>query len=297
MSADRVSDVYYVNPDNQTAGKTRIEFLDTGPGISEVNKTELFESVIQFDANKLQSGGGSGLGLFISNAIMKRHLGRIGVMSGGVTVGSRDDEDGTLRLEASETSPSGCIFYIEVDGGCIADGSPSDANVEEDKTTMICSNNDNAHHHVCQGIMRDGPRLILKDDDVKDAECFFTKVLVVEDSKFNQKMMSKALDKYATRIVLADDGVQAVDAVRRCVENQEQPFDLIFMDSLMPNMNGIDATAIIIKELNYQNPVIAITGNMLPEDVKAFENAGVLTVLGKPLNLDTLHDVLKGMFL
>jgi CheY-like chemotaxis protein len=259
-----------------------------------VNKTELFESVIQFDANKLQSGGGSGLGLFISNAIMNRHLGgRIGVLSGGVSVGSRDHEDGTVRLEACETSPSGCIFYIEVDGGCTA-GFPSYENVEGDKTTMICSNNDDAHHHVCQG-MRDGPRLILKDV-VKNAECFFTKVLVVEDSKFNQKMMSKALDKYATRIVLADDGVQAVDAVRRCVENQEQPFDLIFMDSLMPNMNGIDATAIIIKELNYQNPVIAITGNMLPEDVKAFENAGVLTVLGKPLNLDTLHDVLKGMF-
>jgi CheY-like chemotaxis protein len=66
------------------------------------------------------------------------------------------------------------------------------------------------------------------------------------------------------------------------------------MDSLMPNMNGIDATRIIIKELKFPNPVIAVTGNMLPEDVRDFESAGVLTVLGKPLELDKLSDILRG---
>jgi two-component system sensor histidine kinase/response regulator len=117
---------------------------------------------------------------------------------------------------------------------------------------------------------------------------------VVEDSKFNRKMMKKALARYATDICMAEDGVEAVEAVQRCIENNEPPYDVIFMDSLMPNMNGIDATKIIIKELNFPNPVIAVTGNMLPEDVKDFESAGVLTVLGKPLELERLHDVLHG---
>ena len=45
---------------------------------------KLFENVIQFNPNDLQNGGGSGLGLFISNAIIKRHSGGdIGVMPGG----------------------------------------------------------------------------------------------------------------------------------------------------------------------------------------------------------------------
>jgi CheY-like chemotaxis protein len=93
---------------------------------------------------------------------------------------------------------------------------------------------------------------------------------------------------------MAVDGREAVEAVRQCIERQEQPYDVIFMDSLMPNMNGIDATRIIIKELKFPNPVIAVTGNMLPEDVRDFESAGVLTVLGKPLELDKLSDILRG---
>ena len=271
--------------DSGTSGKVRIEFLDTGPGISEENKAKLFESVVQFDANVLQSGGGSGLGLFISNAIMKRHSGGcIGVMPGGVSVKGRGGEEGTVHLEASDTSSSGCIFYIEIDGSIVeTQCSPNDA-------TM-----------ATQGSLNVKPSLEYSISDVKSFksadsdECrMFDKVLVAEDSKFNRKMMKKALNKYATEIIMAVDGREAVEAVRQCIERQEQPYDVIFMDSLMPNMNGIDATRIIIKELKFPNPVIAVTGNMLPEDVRDFESAGVLTVLGKPLELDKLSDILRG---
>ena len=271
--------------DSGTSGKVRIEFLDTGPGISEENKAKLFESVVQFDANVLQSGGGSGLGLFISNAIMKRHSGGcIGVMPGGVSVKGRGGEEGTVHLEASDTSSSGCVFYIEIDGSIVeTQCSPNDA-------TM-----------ATQGSLNVKPSLEYSISDVKSFksadsdECrMFDKVLVAEDSKFNRKMMKKALNKYATEIIMAVDGREAVEAVRQCIERQEQPYDVIFMDSLMPNMNGIDATRIIIKELKFPNPVIAVTGNMLPEDVRDFESAGVLTVLGKPLELDKLSDILRG---
>jgi CheY-like chemotaxis protein len=60
-------------------------------------------------------------------------------------------------------------------------------------------------------------------------------------------------------------------------------------------MNGIDATKVILQELKFRNPIIAVTGNMLPEDVKDFESAGVRIVLGKPLDLGQFHEVLQGM--
>jgi CheY-like chemotaxis protein len=201
-------------------------------------------------------------------------------MPGGVSVKGRGGEEGTVHLEASDTSSSGCVFYIEIDGS-----------LNESRVADVVE--DNGKLHNIEGLVHH-----FKDDEGSlyrtCHDNMFSKVLVTEDSKFNRKMMNKALDKYATEIVMAEDGIEAVEAVRQCMARQEQPFDIIFMDSLMPNMNGIEATTIIIKELNFPNPVIAVTGNMLPEDVKAFENAGVLTVLGKPLDLDKLDEVIRG---
>ena len=131
------------------------------------------------------------------------------------------------------------------------------------------------------------------DNLIPDEQDKFENVLVVEDSKLNQKMMIKALSKHAKNIVLAGDGVVAVNTVRESLTRNAVPFDVIFMDSFMPNMNGIDATKIILRELKFPNPIIAVTGNMLPEDVQEFKDAGAWDVLGKPLMLDELAKVLK----
>jgi CheY-like chemotaxis protein len=61
----------------------RVEVRDSGPGISAEDQSKLFDQIIQFNPNKLQGGGGSGLGLFISKGIMDLHEGRIGVSSQG----------------------------------------------------------------------------------------------------------------------------------------------------------------------------------------------------------------------
>lgn len=269
---------------NLQKGKIRIEFLDTGRGISEVNKAKLFDSVIQFNVNELQSGGGSGLGLFISNAIMKRHPGgHIGVMPGGVSMEGCGSEEGCVHLKANNSSPSGCIFFIEMEGYL-----NYDQQFATDNGGLTSNTQDYSNRYTRVGSFS-------HYDDLADDTYAFDKVLVTDDSKFNRKMMGKALANYAKEIVMAGDGEEAVAAVRQCEENHEQPFDIIFMDSLMPNMNGIDATKVILQELKFRNPIVAVTGNMLPEDVKDFESAGVRTVLGKPLDLGQFHEVLRGM--
>ena len=61
----------------------RVEMIDTGPGISPENLKRLFNEVIQFNPERLQAGGGSGLGLWISHQIMKLHNGRLYAQSEG----------------------------------------------------------------------------------------------------------------------------------------------------------------------------------------------------------------------
>jgi len=287
--------------------------------VCQENKVKLFETVVQFDPNILQSGGGSGLGLFISNAIVKRHPGGvIGVMPGGVEAVESDGDGDGVRLDASATATTGCIFYIEVDG-CLGKTtqeperklSVSTHRLNFSRRTAGGGSNDYSHRtNVSKGSVGHmetflenrksswSPEDSVSEFDTLLESCghmeIFDRVLVVEDSKFNRKMMVKALSSYAKEVCLAEDGVEAVTAVRKGVANLEPPYDVIFMDSLMPNMNGIDATKIILRELKFPNPIVAVTGNMLPEDVREFEDAGVRTVLGKPLQLDELDRVLKG---
>jgi len=61
----------------------RVEVNDDGAGIAAENLSKLFGQYVQFDANRLQAGGGSGLGLWLSKAIVEMHGGRIGAQSDG----------------------------------------------------------------------------------------------------------------------------------------------------------------------------------------------------------------------
>ena len=66
----------------------RVQVKDSGPGLSLENIMLLFGQIIQFDAGKLQSGGGSGIGLFLSKGIMDLYGGHISVASAGAGLGS-----------------------------------------------------------------------------------------------------------------------------------------------------------------------------------------------------------------
>jgi len=72
----------------QKAGMLRLAVTDTGAGISSENQKHLFQQYTQFNAAKLQGGKGSGLGLWISKAIIDMHDGKVGAYSAGEGTGS-----------------------------------------------------------------------------------------------------------------------------------------------------------------------------------------------------------------
>ena len=90
----------------------------------------------------------------------------------------------------------------------------------------------------------------------------------------------------------ACDGVEAVNAVKNLLQ-QGETLNVIFLDSFMPNMGGIEACK-QIRALGYGGLILAISGNVIPEDIQEFLDAGADYFLGKPFKLEQLQSVLSG---
>jgi CheY-like chemotaxis protein len=120
----------------------------------------------------------------------------------------------------------------------------------------------------------------------------YARALVVDDSRFNRKMLSRTIADFFVEVVQAEDGLEAIKHVENSIA-AKKPFDIIFMDSIMPNMGGIDATA-RIRELGYTSLIIGVTGDITEEDAEKFVRCGVNDVMLKPLLLPHVESILIG---
>jgi CheY-like chemotaxis protein len=121
----------------------------------------------------------------------------------------------------------------------------------------------------------------------------YKRALVVDDSKFNRKMLSRTINPFFDEVVLAEDGAEAVTLVQASISNHAA-FDIIFMDSIMPVMGGIEATA-KIRQLGYTSLIIGVTGDITEEDAEKFVMCGVNDVMLKPLLLPHVESILIGI--
>ncbi len=119
-------------------------------------------------------------------------------------------------------------------------------------------------------------------------------ILVAEDNLINQKLILNVLNRIGIEVTLANNGKEALD-----YRMQEQ-FDMIFMDVEMPVMGGMEATGKII---NYEKhsgkthiPIVTLTANALSGDREKYIGAGMDSYLSKPIELATLHKILRKYF-
>lgn len=114
------------------------------------------------------------------------------------------------------------------------------------------------------------------------------KVLLVDDNQINQKVATEILKKLGCTIDVAGNGMEAILKVI------EKPFDLIFMDIQMPEMDGITATK-KIRELRIKDlaPIIAMTAYSMEEDKERFLNAGMDDYLPKPIKAEALKRIIS----
>lgn len=128
-------------------------------------------------------------------------------------------------------------------------------------------------------------------DSIRAKLKFEGEILLCEDSRMNQEIISERLTGAGFKTVTANDGKQGLEIVENRVKNGIKPFDIIFMDIFMPVMNGLEASAEIAK-LNTGTPVIAVTPDNSPEDIERYAAHGITDCLVKPFTPQELLDCL-----
>ena len=116
------------------------------------------------------------------------------------------------------------------------------------------------------------------------------RVLLAEDNAVNQRLAVRLLEKRGHRVSVAGNGAEALAAM------EKQEFDLVFMDVQMPEMDGLEATAVIRgkeKITGKHQPIIALTAHAMKGDREKCIAGGMDGYLTKPIRPQELDDVLE----
>jgi len=305
------------------AGSIRISVKDSGAGLSHQQLAEIGAEGVQFNANELQAGQGSGLGLYITKGIVEQHGGKLKISSEGLGCGSvfavelpiyspRSESQQQLfclREEEDLEAPTGRaavmggeqgvpLLPVEPQGSpkrqlpprqlppiaqsastsTMISSSTSDNDMAERKSAEISQQSFLPQTHQTS-VQTAPPRTGLKH------------VLVVDDSRFNRKMLCRLLTAKGSTCYQAEDGQQAIDVYRALMDKGES-VDTILMDFEMPVMNGPTATR-ELRKLGCNILIIGVTGNVLPSDVSFFKEHGADAVLPKPLCIEDLEAIVQ----
>eukprot|EP01041_Mallomonas_annulata_P002749 gene2749-5415_t len=253
-----------------------IAITDHGIGISEENQKKLFSSFVQIRPGALQQGQGSGLGLSLCKEIVTLHGGTINVKS----------------IEGQGSTFSFTIPYIifnlpEID---LERGEFKSSSMVAPILEHNNNNNNNSTIAIFEtsNSINEVNSINIQQKLFNNSNKSFPGVLVVDDAESNRKMLMMLLKKNGVEAATADNGQKALDMIR----DDMNAYKLIFMDNLMPILNGVDATRILRQE-GFRYLIVGATGNVLEDDIKEYLNAGADFIIGKPLKIHQLEMIIR----
>lgn len=231
---------------------------DTGIGMSEKQLEDLFTKFKQTDVNSSHAKGGSGLELAISKRLVELMQGTLHVKS---EIGKGSEFGFTVRQDVVDAAP--CI--------------EADPQIAQ---PLAFQKEDNAVHKESR--------------KQKGRQTTFTaptaRILLVDDNKVNLKVAEGLLRPYKLCIETADSGKQAIEMI------QNRIYDLVFMDHMMPQMDGVEATKIIRGldgERFREMPVIALSANAVRGAKEMFLEAGMNDFVAKPIEMRVMDKTLR----
>ena len=171
--------------------------------------------------------------------------------------------DITVRSKVNEGSTFSFTLYQKV-----KDPRPSNYDSDHDRITV-----DNA-----------GYRITFKAPTAR--------VMIVDDNKVNLVVASELMKRFGFEAVMVESGMEAVNRI----EEHLVDYDMIFMDHMMPVMDGVEATK-KIRSLNSKYakeiPIVALTANAIKGVERTFKDAGMNDYLAKPIHMNQLSEILK----
>ncbi|QIW97441.1 hypothetical protein AMS68_002959 [Peltaster fructicola] len=293
---------------------------DTGPGIPPDQQQRIFEPFMQGDLGLSRKYGGTGLGLSICSQLAQLMGGSIDVVS-TVGVGSTFTMRIPIRhLHTRKDSSASSAIDVEMTQAAQRRVSSDDlesilrtphGNQDADARSTLSDPGMN----VTSAKKDSKPRLVglsqpffaatvpmespgsqtaaMERVTAEAARSGRIRVLVAEDNKVNQEVVLRMLkleDIYD--VTVASDGQMALDLVKENMEQNKPPFNLIFMDVQMPNVDGIQSTK-LIREIGYSAPIVALTAFAEESNIQNCLDSGMNYFLSKPIRRPQLKKVLK----
>lgn len=137
-------------------------------------------------------------------------------------------------------------------------------------------------------------------DDIKKLNDSFSisfkaptaRVMIVDDNKVNLQVAFEIMKRFGFEATTIDNGSEALNRIEEHLVN----YDLIFMDHMMPFMDGVETTEKIrALDTDYARdiPIVALTANAIKGVEKQFKDAGMNDYLAKPIHVNQLNDILK----
>jgi CheY-like chemotaxis protein len=128
----------------------------------------------------------------------------------------------------------------------------------------------------------------------RDSSLEGRRVLVVEDDVRNVFALSSILEPKGARVEIARNGLEALAALSRSLQSPAAAIDLVLMDIMMPEMDGLTAMREIRKRSEWKKlPIIALTAKAMRDDQEKCLAAGANDYIAKPLDVEKLLSLVR----
>jgi CheY-like chemotaxis protein len=120
------------------------------------------------------------------------------------------------------------------------------------------------------------------------------RILIVEDDVRNIFALTSLLEPKGAKIEIARNGREAIEVLTRSMDAPGRAIDLVLMDMMMPEMDGITAIREIRKRYEWRKlPIIALTAKAMKDDQEKCLAAGANDYIAKPLDVEKLLSLLR----
>ncbi|MCL2718771.1 MAG: ATP-binding protein [Lachnospiraceae bacterium] len=223
---------------------------DTGQGMTEEHVKKLFDEYSRFNMETNRATEGTGLGMSITNNLVR-------LMSGKISVESEKDVGSTFTVHIPQERANSEVLGKEM----------------ADNLRLFRINN--------SAQMR---RTQITRDSMP-----YGSILIVDDVETNIYVVKGLLMPYELKITSAASGYEAIEKIK-----DGNTYDIIFMDHMMPEMDGIEATK-RIRGLGYSQPIVALTANAVAGQADIFLGNGFDDFISKPIDLRQMNMLLNKM--